>query len=139
MTIKTTESGTTYRNRLSRTIVLAIRNLMKQGAPNAASLDMAAYVVLALEKITESVDETVLAWEKRDYWLKADRYRMEWLWVEGSTARLKIAVLDQDWAAIALEMVQIGQKLGKVEVTEKNRLGEPWVDAWKVLRKRENQ
>ncbi|MBP7213708.1 MAG: hypothetical protein KBA03_05690, partial [Anaerolineaceae bacterium] len=78
MTIKTTESGTTLRNRLAKSIVLAIRTLMQKGEPDKESLDMAAFVVLALEKIAESVDQSATAWEKRDFWLKADRFRMEW-------------------------------------------------------------
>ena len=49
MTVKNTENGTTYRNRLCKSIVLAIRKLMQKGRPDAESLDMAAFVVLALE------------------------------------------------------------------------------------------
>ncbi|HQC64267.1 MAG TPA: hypothetical protein PK459_04125, partial [Anaerolineaceae bacterium] len=56
MAIKNQESGTTLRNRLSRGIVLAIRLLMEQGAPDDDSLDKIAFVVLALNKIAESVD-----------------------------------------------------------------------------------
>ncbi len=70
-TIKGSESGATVRNRLSKSIVLAIRLLMRQQSPDALSRDLAAYVVLALEKIAESVEVSASAWEKRDYWLKA--------------------------------------------------------------------
>jgi hypothetical protein len=55
-TIKGSESGATARNRMSKSIVLAIRLLMRQNAPDASSRDLAAYVVLALEKISESVE-----------------------------------------------------------------------------------
>ncbi len=78
MAIKKPETGATLRNRLSRSIVLAIRNLMGQAAPDSSSLDMAAFIVLALESIIQSVDESASAWEKRDYWLKADQFRREW-------------------------------------------------------------
>lgn len=61
MTVKANESGTTYRNRLTKSIVLAIRKLMQKGQPDRESLDMAAYVVLALEKIEESVDSSASA------------------------------------------------------------------------------
>ncbi len=133
MTIKPNESGTTYRNRLTKSIVLAIRKLMQKGEPDKESLDMAAYVVLALEKIDESVNSSAMAWEKRDYWLKADRFRMEWSWVEGRRLTLERAVLSQDWGEIALELIQVAQQLNKVEVSDKNRLGEPWQGAWKLL------
>ncbi len=136
MTVKANESGTTYRNRLTKSIVLAIRKLMQKGQPDRESLDMAAYVVLALEKIEESVDSSASAWEKRDYWLKADRFRMEWAWSESRRYALSQAVLEQDWGKIVPELVQVAQNLNKVEVSAKNRLGEPWINAYEALSKR---
>ena len=134
MAIKTTESGTTLRNRLARSIVLAIRTLMQQGSPDEKSLDMAAYIVLALEKINETIEAAMVAWEKRDYWVKADQFRQEWSWIEGSQARLKAAVLAQDWAQIATEAISVGQRFSNVKIAEKNRIGEPWIGAWNALK-----
>jgi len=136
MSIKPNESGTTYRNRLTKSIVLAVRKLMQKGQPDKESLDMASFVVLALEKIEESVDASATAWEKRDYWLKADRFRMEWGWTEGRRLALEKAVLAQDWGKIATELILVAQQFDKVEVSDKNRLGEPWLGAWKVLKER---
>lgn len=135
MAIKNQESGTTMRNRLSRGIVLAIRLLMEQGAPDDDSLDKIAFVVLALNKIAESVDASATAWEKRDYWVKADAFRMEWEWVLDSSERLKDALLAKDWAQIASELILVGQKLNKVQISPKNRIGEPWIGAYAALRK----
>lgn len=134
MTVKTTESGTTLRNRLARSIVLAIRTLMKQGSPDEKSLDMAAYIVLALEKINETIEAAMIAWEKRDYWVKADQFRQEWSWIEGSHTRLKTAVLAQNWTEIAAEVVLVGQRFSNVKISEKNRIGEPWVGAFDALK-----
>lgn len=136
MSIKTTESGTTLRNRLAKSIVLAIRTLMQKGEPDKESLDMAAFVVLALEKIEESIDKSATAWEKRDFWLKADRFRMEWAWTENSRKSLETSVLAQNWAEIPTELVQIAQRLGSVEVATKHRLGTPWIGAWEALKSR---
>lgn len=44
--------------------------------------DCLAYILLALGYLEDSINETVNAWEKRNYWLKADRFRGEWDWVE---------------------------------------------------------
>lgn len=136
MTVKPNESGTTYRNRLTKSIVLAIRKLMQKGQPDKESLDMAAYVILALEKIEESVDSSATAWEKRDYWLKADRFRMEWSWLEIRRIALEKTVSAQDWGQIASELILVAQNFSKVEVSDKNHLGEPWVGSWKVLQSR---
>ena len=137
MAIKNQESGTTLRNRLSRSIVLAIRLLMEQGTPGEESLDKVAFVVLALHKLDESVDQSATAWEKRDYWVKADAFRMEWEWTLGSAERLKAALFAKDWPSIASELIVVGQKLHKVQISPKNRIGEPWVGAWAALQKQE--
>jgi len=135
MAIKNQESGTTLRNRLSRGIVLAIRLLMEQGAPDEKSLDKVAFVVLALDKISESVDLSAMAWEKRDYWVKADAFRMEWEWAIGSSKRVKEALFSKDWPQIAIELITVAQKLHKVQISPNNRIGEPWVGAYAALLK----
>ncbi|HQC65019.1 MAG TPA: hypothetical protein PK459_07975, partial [Anaerolineaceae bacterium] len=83
----------------------------------------------------ESVDASATAWEKRDYWVKADAFRMEWEWVLGSSERLKGTLLAKDWAQIASELIVVGQKLNKVQISPKNRIGEPWIGAYAALRK----
>ncbi len=135
MAIKNQESGTTLRNRLSRGIVLAIRLLVEQGAPDEKSLDKVAFVVLALDKISESVDLSAMAWEKRDYWVKADAFRMEWEWAIGSSKRVKEALFSKDWPQIAIELITVAQKLHKVQISPNNRIGEPWVGAYAALLK----
>ncbi len=123
------------RTRLTKSIVLAMRELAKLSEPNAEARDMAAFIALALEEIAAGIDASVAAWEKRDYWVKADRFRMEWLWAGQSAARMRTAVLADDWAAIAMQMPVIAQKLSRVQVPAAHRLGRPWVGAWKQLGK----
>ncbi|HSN95281.1 MAG TPA: hypothetical protein VLR89_09510 [Anaerolineaceae bacterium] len=132
--LKTVESGTTLRNRLNRSIVLAIRTLMQQSAPNQLSLDLAAFIVLALEKIQESVESSALAWEKRDYWLKADRFRMESQWVGEARKNLTQHLLQENWPLLAADLTSVAQNLNKVEIRPNNRIGEPWVGAWQVFK-----
>jgi len=110
---------------------------MQKGQPDRESLDMAAFVVLALEKIEESVDSSATAWEKRDYWLKADRFRMEWGWTQPRRLALEKAVLAKDWSTIPSELILVAQNFQKIEVSDRNRLGEPWKSAWEVLKSRE--
>ncbi len=133
MTLKNNESGTTYRNRLAKSVVLAIRKLMKQGSPDGLSKDLGAYVVLALEKMRESVDQTAVAWEKRDYWIKADHFRQEWDWLNMSIENLREALIEQCWDKAAAEFIQVGQNLSRVQVSEKSRIGEPWLGAWEIF------
>jgi hypothetical protein len=121
------------RTRLTKAIVVTIRELARQTDPNDTARDMAAFLALALQTIAEGIDVSVAAWEKRDYWVKADRFRMEWAWAGQMGEKMKTAVLEDDWSSIAMLSAQIAQKLSKVNVSEKHRMGTPWVGAWDRL------
>lgn len=127
------DSAGKERTQLSKGIVLTIRELARQEEPGPESRDMAAFIALALGNIAEGIDVSVLAWEKRGYWVKADRFRMDWLWASTYADKMKAAVLADDWAGIAMTMTQVAAKLGKVNVPVGHRLGRPWVGAWKKL------
>ncbi len=122
------------RNRLSRAVILALRELMRQSEPNEQSRDLAAFIALALLEIYETVDTSVVAWEKRDYWMKADRFRLEWEWTQQIGQKMTKAVLEDDWATIAMLSAQVGQKFMSVKVPVRHKLGTPWVGAWQHLK-----
>lgn len=127
------DSAGKERTRLTKAIVIAIRELARQSEPNAEARDLAAFIALALQTIAEGIDVSVAAWEKRDYWIKADRFRMEWAWAGQMGEKLKKAILDEDWGNVAILSAQIAQKLQKIQVSEKHRMGTPWVGAYKQL------
>jgi len=121
------------RTRLTKCIVLCIRELARQSAVGPESKDQAAFIALALRSISEGIDVSVTAWEKRDYWVKADKFRMEWMWSAQYADKLKIAVLEDDWGAIAQLMPGIAQKFAKTVVSDNHRLGKPWTGAYTLL------
>jgi len=121
------------RTRLTKSIVLCIRELAKQAKVTSETKDMASFIALALQSISDGVDVSVAAWEKRDYWVKADKFRMEWMWTGQFAEKMKTAVLSDDWATIASLMPQIASKLNKVEVSDNHRLGKPWENAYTLL------
>jgi len=128
-----TEGAGKDRNRLTRCVVLALRELMRQTEPNELAHDLAAFIGLALVEIGDTVDASVVAWEKRDYWVKADRFRMEWEWARRLGLAMQEAVRAEDWAQVALLSAQIGQRLMKVTIPQRHRLGTPWEGAWERL------
>lgn len=121
------------RNRLKRATALALREMMKSPEPNETTRDMAAFVALSLEGISETVETTVTAWEKRDYWVKADRFRLEWSWAGLLGKQMRQAVLEEDWGQITQVAVQVAQAVSDVSISERHRMGTPWVGAWKKL------
>ncbi len=122
------------RNRLKRAVALALREMMKSAQPDAATRDMAAFIALALEGIAKTVETTVAAWEKRDYWIKADRFRMEWAWAGLLAKQMRAAVLAEDWGRIAEVAAQIAPAVSDVQIAKRHRMGTPWVGAWEELR-----
>lgn len=128
------DSAGKERTRLTKGIVIAIRELVKQAEPNSQTRDLAAFIALALQTIANGIDVSVAAWEKRDYWIKADRFRMEWAWAGQIGAKMERALLDDDWGSVAMLSAQIAQKLQKVKVSENHRMGTPWVGAYRQLK-----
>ena len=125
------------RPRLSKAIVLSIRELAKQKDVTAEAKDLAAFIALALQTISEGIDASVAAWEKRDYWVKADKFRMEWMWSGQYADKMKVAIFTNDWGTIAMLMSQIAMKFSKIQVSDNHRLGKPWVGAYKQLTARQ--
>jgi hypothetical protein len=127
------DSAGRNRTRLTKAIVLAVRELAKQTQVTQEAKDLAAFIALALENISEGIDISVAAWEKRGYWVKADKFRMEWIWTGEFAKRMKSALLSEDWGTVAGLSAQIAQKFNKIVVSNNHRLGKPWVDAYKQL------
>ena len=121
------------RTRLTKSIILCVRELAKLSEVTTEAKDMAAFIALALQSISEGIDTSVAAWEKRDYWVKADKFRMEWMWAGQSADKMKTAVLHDDWASVAMLIPKIATKFGKVEVSDNHRLGKPWTGAYTLL------
>jgi hypothetical protein len=129
------KSGSAGKDRilLEKGIIIAIRELSKQSDVDDLTRDILAYVSLSLNAIGETIDESVAAWEKRGYWIKADRYRMEWSWAGNWGEEMKQAILNEDWVAVARITAQVTQKMSKVKIAERNRLGTPWTGAYQKL------
>ena len=122
------------RKRLTREVVLALQELIRQIEPNAQTRDLAAFISINLEAISQTIDLSVAAWEKRGYWVKADRFRMEWAWSERLARVLKEDVLAENWPGVAITAAQVGEKLSQVRLPDHHRLGTPWVGAWEKLK-----
>jgi len=119
---------------LTKAIVLAVRELARQHDTGANARDLAAFISIALQTISDGIEVSVAAWEKRDYWVKADKFRMEWAWAASTSQKMRTAVLADDWASVAMLAATTAQKFSRIQVSENNRLGKPWVGAFKQLK-----
>jgi len=127
------ESAGKDRLQLTRGIVQAIREFIKQTEITEQTRDLAAFISLALEAIADGIDTSVEAWEKRGYWLKADRFRLEWEWTGRLGSKMRQAALKDDWSTVAITAAQIAEKLKGVELLKRPPKTEPWEGAWARL------
>ena len=127
------DSAGKERTQLTKAIVLAVRELAKQREVTEEAKDLASFITLALKNISEGIDVSVAAWEKRGYWVKADRFRMDWMWTGQYADKMKVAIFTDDWGTIAMLMPQIAQKFNKIMVSDNHRLGKPWMGAFERL------
>ena len=128
------ESAGKDRLLLTRSIVRAVRELMKQAEISDKTRDLAAFIAIALEAISGTIDTSVEAWEKRGYWLKADRFRLEWEWTDRLGGNMLEAVKKEDWGTVAITAAHIAEKLKNVELPKRPPKTEPWEGAWAKLR-----
>lgn len=127
------DSSGKERTKLTKSIVKAIRQLMNQSRPDQITKDLAAFIAIGLQDIYLTVDVSVEAWEKRGYWVKADRFRLDWEWTKEYSTQMKEAIRHEDWATVAMVAAKTAQKLNNIKIGEKNRIGEPWHGAYQLL------
>jgi hypothetical protein len=116
-----------------RDIAWTLREMTRPNIPEADRKDMAAGILFALRTIQETIEQAAVAWEKRDYWLKADHFRMDWRWVEQSEKALQQALQDEDWSACADVAAGLVGRMGGVELPKRMPEIPPWKNAWKRI------
>lgn len=125
------DSAGKERTKLTKEIVLAMREVMTQREENDQLFDLVAFLIQSIEKVNKTIDVSVAAWEKRDYWLKADRFRLDWDWTADVPKKLQTILDNHDWGQLADIVALVSQKLKKVIVAKNHRLGSPWLGAYK--------
>ena len=127
------------RTQMMKALAISLRELATHNRSDGLARDLAAFMVLLLEEIAGTVDRTVGPWEKRGYWLKADKFRLDWDWAGQSAATLRRALLDENWDEITPELAKLGPRVSKVKLPKTHRLGTPWQGAWERLLETERE
>lgn len=131
--IHTQGTPTTQRNRLRRTIAEALRLLVAKPRVDQESKDLVALIIFALREIAENVDSSATAWEKRDYYLKADRFRREWSWIGPMERLLTNTVLYEQWDELPPLIAQLLAQFQDVTVNKVTRKSDLWEGAFQRL------
>lgn len=99
--------------------------------------DLVAFSALALERFLESVEATAEAWERRGYWVKADRLRNDWTWVGAVCGQLNDCLAREDWSAAAVALTEAVGHLGGTQARRGKPVGRPWLGAYEAWQARE--
>ena len=86
-----------------------------------------------LKNLSDSVDQTALAWEKRDYWVKADTFRRQWSWAEKPLRTLKDCLSRKDVPALAGVLKELSRVLPQEKSLPKKLQPLPWSGSWKKM------
>lgn len=127
-----TQTGSQQRSKLMKQIALTLRRGADGGGGVDEQKDMFAYMILCLREIGESVDVSATAWEKRGYWVKADRFRGEWSWAANIAEQLEQALRREDMVSCIGEAAKLSSRLGAVKVGRSGQ-STPWQGAWNQL------
>ena len=115
--------------------MLAVRQLAILQEPGTEARDLAAFIAEALRTISEGIDGSVTAWEKRGYWVKADKFRMDWAWTGELAKKMVDALSAEEWGTVAKCAATIAEKFNKIQVSPHHRLGKPWAGAYEKMMK----
>lgn len=126
------------RNRLRRTIAEILRRLSAKSKIDVETKDMVSFIIIALRAIHDSIEKSCEAWEKRDYFLKADQFRREWTWLMPTANRLEDLVMTEEWSLLPTELAGLAARFSDVKVNQMTKPASLWQDAYQKLRSGKN-
>lgn len=125
------------RNQLMRTGAEVIRLLGQKTALDDEARDMAALLVYCLYQINDGIDDSAQAWEKRDYWVKAEQFRARWSWAGRAASELEQIVLNETWEQLPAFIVKMLPQFKDIKIVKLTRTASLWQGAYqRLLRER---
>lgn len=128
-----TTNPTTVRNHHRRTIAEILRQLSQKPRIDNEAKDMAAMLVFLLREIKQGVDQTVLAWEKRDYWMKAERFSRDWDWLEEMALNLEDVIRHEAWDLLPELLSDLFMHFTDIKIKKMVRTADDWRGAYRKL------
>lgn len=124
------ETAHRARQRVLQGMSLALRRAASPSLDLSEQRDLLAFLDLSLVELGRSIDETSAAWEKRGYWLKADRFRQDWEWTERLGRNLSSALASDNLEAATGTGIELATHLRHVRIPAALSAARPWQGAW---------
>ena len=128
-----TDGTGTQRQRHRRTIAEALKRLASKPELDAEARDLSALIVYSLREIDAGVESSAEAWDKRGYYIKADRFRHDWSWVPRSADRIANLIRVGDWQRLPVPLAQLAPRFADVKVKQYTRSPALWEGACERL------
>lgn len=119
-------SPTKIRNQSRRTIAEILRHLLQKPTIDSETKDMAATITFTLREIHDTVETTIQAWEKRGYWLKAERFLRDWVWVPETAANFEDVIRNDAWDLLPELLADLFPRFSDIEVKTMTRKADAW-------------
>lgn len=128
-----TNSPGKRRNAHMRTIAEILRRLSQQQEINQESKDMVAMLVFCLRGIDSTVEESMVAWEKRGYWKKSDDFQQKWWWASLLSQSIEDLLQNDRWEKLPETMMQLYAHVSDLKVNRLTRDPSTWQGAYQKL------
>ncbi|RME47656.1 MAG: hypothetical protein D6791_05295 [Chloroflexi bacterium] len=128
-----TDSPGAQRQRVRRTIAEALRQLMAKNRVDEETRDLAALIVFSLRELAGGVDRSAIAWEKRGYYMKADRFRLEWEWVDQAADELEALIRAEDWTHLPIALARLTPRFADIKIRRFTRSPAVWQGCYQRL------
>jgi hypothetical protein len=109
-----------------RTAAELFRHLGQKEALDTEARDMLATLVFSFREIEDGIEQSATAWEKRDYYLKADELRRRWDWAARAASELQAVLLEARWNDVPAVMATFFPYVSEVTVTKFMRKEKDW-------------
>jgi hypothetical protein len=121
------------RNQALRTVAEALRHLREKPSLDAEAKDLAAVIALSLNEVAATVEESATAWDDRNYYLKADKFRRDWMWASQAARELGSLIRTGRWEALPPALAKVLPHVAEITVTKFTRTPADWQGAYARL------
>lgn len=112
-----------------------LRHLSQKQELDGDAKDMAASLVFCFREIEDGIEESMIAWEKRNYWNKVEQFRSQWTWVGLAAAKLEKLIADDAWDNLPAQLVALFPHFSDITINKFTRKSDAWEGAYQRLKR----
>ena len=128
-----TNSPGKRRNQFMRTCAEILRRLSQKQQVDDETRDMVAMLVYCLRAVNDTIEESVVAWEKRGYWKKADDFQQKWWWASLLSRDIESLIRAGEWDNLPTIMIKLLPYVSDIKINKMTRNQSLWVGCYQKI------